>query len=71
MHHDLFDVSPPITIDEFHHYLYWHNRGWGNQSQTVEMVVSGVLGWPQESLGDCSRRSFALISVISPWTALS
>lgn len=40
MHHDLFDVSPPITLDEFHHYLYWHNRGWGNQTQTVEMVVS-------------------------------
>lgn len=44
MHHDLFEVSPPITLDEFHHYLYWHNRGWGNQSETVEMVVSLASG---------------------------
>ena len=40
MHHDLFNVSPPITLDEFHHYLYWFNRGWGDQTKTVEMVVS-------------------------------
>lgn len=39
VHSELFPTSPPITIDEFEHYLYWHNRGWGTQEQTVDMVV--------------------------------
>ncbi|BEI82408.1 hypothetical protein CcaverHIS002_0302760 [Cutaneotrichosporon cavernicola] len=40
MHADLFPdkANPPISIDEFEHYLYWHNRGWGTQEETVDMV---------------------------------
>lgn len=42
MHHTLFTdrANPPITLEEFEHYLYWHNRGWGTQKETVSMVVS-------------------------------
>lgn len=44
VHADLFPgrATPPITLDEFHHYLYWHNRGWGGKEETVDMVVSAV-----------------------------
>ncbi|GMK58224.1 hypothetical protein CspeluHIS016_0502560 [Cutaneotrichosporon spelunceum] len=40
MHAELFPdkANPPISIDEFEHYLYWHNRGWGTQEETVDMV---------------------------------
>lgn len=55
MHHDLFEVSPPITLDEFHHYLYWHNRGWGNQSETVEMVVSPLTAVVYEDRAGLAR----------------
>lgn len=42
MHSKLFPdaAEPPIAIEEFEHYLYWNNRGWGTQTETVEMVVS-------------------------------
>ncbi|TXT15585.1 hypothetical protein VHUM_00088 [Vanrija humicola] len=40
VHADLFPgrANPPITLDEFNHYLYWHNRGWGGKEETVDMV---------------------------------
>ncbi|KAL1413597.1 hypothetical protein Q8F55_001372 [Vanrija albida] len=40
MHPTLFPgrADPPLTLDEFHHYLYWHNRGWGGKEETVDMV---------------------------------
>jgi phosphoglycolate phosphatase-like HAD superfamily hydrolase len=42
VHHKLWPgrVEPPITLAEFEHYLYWNNRGWGTQTETVSMVVS-------------------------------
>jgi hypothetical protein len=42
VHRELFPdrANPPIKLEEFEHYLYWHNRGWGSQGETVSMVVS-------------------------------
>jgi len=53
MHRELFPdrANPPIKLEEFEHYLYWHNRGWGTQKQTVAMVVSSVACW----VGDVER----------------
>ncbi|KAL7421764.1 hypothetical protein Q5752_003535 [Cryptotrichosporon argae] len=38
LHNAMFKMDPPIKIDDFENYLYWHNYGWGDHQRTVEMV---------------------------------